>query len=313
MSEQVNSKKKDILLQVGTNEVEFLEFGIAGQRLGVNVAKIVQVLVLKNLQLTRLPGSEGYFLGTISVRNKSIPTFDLRKILGIETNEENFQGALVLLMEFNRKVNAFIVDSVYDIERISWSEFHPIEEMNIISSSDQCVIGTVTVEGRIILILDIEGLLERFDKSVSVGRNEHLVKSESSTLDRSKLQILYCEDSPVIRKMALQIFKNAGYADIKVFPTGAKGLDYLNGEHGKDIDIVVTDIEMPELDGLSFCKKIKSNKELSRLPVIFFSSLVNESLKAKCDAVKGDACYSKPEIHLVTDKIEQLYLASKAK
>lgn len=306
------SDKKRILLEVGTNEVEFLEFGIAGQKFGVNVAKVLQVLVLKNLKLTKMPGSDEYFMGTLSVREKEIPTYNLPKILGIESKPEGPQGSLVLLMEYNRRVNAFVVDSVNDIERVSWEEFNPIEEVDKLSTGEPSVIGTVTIKDNIVLILDMEAVLERFDTSVSIKNYEQFVSREEKT-DRSAVRLLYCEDSPVIRKMTLSILNNAGFTNIEVFPTGAKGLDYLLSEKGKDVDVILTDIEMPELDGLSFCKSVKSNPNFSKIPVVFFSSLVNDSLKAKCLAVQGDACFSKPEIHLVSDAIEELYISSKEK
>lgn len=103
----------------------------------------------------------------------------------------------------------------------------------------------------------------------------------------------------------------AGYTQILSFPTGADGLRFLKSESGKDIDLILSDIEMPELDGLALCKSVKNDQTLAKIPFIFFSSLINEQMREKCKGVKGDACFSKPEVHLVADAIDELCHVSK--
>lgn len=302
-------KERKILLEAGTNEVEFLEFGIGNERFGVNVAKVLQILVWKSQKITRLPTADQAFLGTVSVRNTSIPAFDLGAVLKIPPAEGSADSQLLILMEFNQRINGFVVDTVYDIERISWNDFRPFDDMKF-GTVEPCVIGTVTVENRIIMVLDMEALLERLDHSVSIETRRELVKP--AMVDRSQIRVLYCEDSPFIRKLTLSVLTEAGFSQIVAKNSGAEGLGYLQTlDADQGVDIILTDIEMPVLDGLAFCKAVKQIPNYSKLPVIFFSSLITEQMKAKCMSVKGDACFSKPEVHMVAEAIEKLYLETK--
>jgi two-component system chemotaxis response regulator CheV len=70
--------------------------------------------------------------------------------------------------------------------------------------------------------------------------------------------------------------------------------------------LILSDIDMPELDGLALCKAVKANPNFNRIPFIFFSSLINDQMRAKCDIVKADAAFCKPEIHLIVDCIDSL-------
>ncbi len=310
MASQIdNSRGKGILLETGTNEVEFLEFTVSGQHFGVNVAKVTQALVWKDQKLTKLPHSESYFLGTVSFRKKHIPVIDLRNYLDLKGPEQTFEKQLLLVMEFNQRSNGFIVDSVEEIQRVSWDRFVPFSE-TAYGESEPCVTGTVTIEDRVIMILDMEAMMARVDTSMSVENYAKDIK-EKGTVDRSKIRILYCEDSPIIQKVTLKTLNEAGFSNVKVFSTGKGGLDYISEKGTADIDIILSDIEMPQLDGLALCKAVKSNPQWEKVPFIFFSSLINEQMKVKCESVKANAAYSKPEIHLIVDSIEKLYADSR--
>lgn len=301
-----DAKKKGILLEVGTNEVEFLEFSLAEQHFGVNVAKVTQILVWSNLHLTTLPTSDKVFLGTVPFRGRCIPVWDLAQMLNLEGKRAPFDRQLFLVMEFNRKTNGFIVDGVFNIERISWNHFVPITG-NTLLGADDGVVGTVNINDRIVLILDMEALVAQVDPETSV---KHFASQVTSGNERNRetLRLLYCEDSPLVRRVALQVLGEAGFKNIVAVPTGAQGLRYLQGPEGKSVDIILSDIEMPELDGLALCKSVKSDPELAKVPFIFFSSLISDQMKTKCAAVKGDAWFSKPEIHLVADAIDKLFV-----
>ncbi|MDZ4784654.1 MAG: chemotaxis protein [bacterium] len=300
---------KGILLETGTNEVEFLEFTVCGQRFGVNVAKVTQALVWKDQKVTQLPGAEYYFKGTVPFRKKHIPVIDLKTYLTLPGESVSFDKQLLLVMEFNQKTNGFLVDGVEEIQRVSWDKFVPFSEISV-CEGEPCVTGTVTIEDRVIMILDMEAMMASVDSSMSV---ENFAKQidVNEKIDRSSVRILYCEDSPIIQKVTVKTLNTAGFKNIKVFATGAKGLNYLQENSAKDLDIILSDIEMPELDGLAFCKSVKSHPEWSKLPFIFFSSLINDQMRLKCESVQGNASFSKPEIHMIVDAIERLYKKSK--
>jgi two-component system chemotaxis response regulator CheV len=297
-------KSKGILLESGTNEVEFLEFVIGNQNFGVNVAKVTQALVWKDQELTKLPQASSYSLGTVPFRKKHIPVIDLKSYLGIYEQAANPDKQLLLVMEFNRKSNGYVVDGVEEIQRVSWDKFVPFTDTAYVQG-DPCIIGTVTIDNRVIMILDMEGMMAQLDNSLSMQNYAKEIQP-TEVFERSKVRILYCEDSPIIQKITTKILLESGFQDIKVFNTGQAGLEYLMEPGNGGVDIILSDIEMPQLDGLALCKIVKNHKEYSNIPFVFFSSLINEQMKKKCDALKADAAFSKPEINQIVSSIEAL-------
>jgi two-component system chemotaxis response regulator CheV len=304
MNNKNGLKSKGILLESGTNEVEFLEFVIGNQNFGVNVAKVTQALVWKDQELTKLPQASSYSLGTVPFRKKHIPVIDLKSYLGIHEQAVNPDKQLLLVMEFNRKSNGYVVDGVEEIQRVSWDKFVPFTDTAYVQG-DPCIIGTVTIENRVIMILDMEGMMAQLDNSLSMQNYAKEIQP-TEVFERSKVRILYCEDSPIIQKITTKILMESGFQDIKVFNTGQAGLEYLMESGNGGVDIILSDIEMPQLDGLALCKIVKNHKEYSNIPFVFFSSLINEQMKKKCDALKADAAFSKPEINQIVSSIEAL-------
>ncbi len=301
-------KEKGILLDAGTNEVEFLKFHLDNQCFGVNVAKVIQIVAWREIKHTRVPEQHPSLIGTALFREHTIPVYDLRKLLGRPEQSVSFEGRidtrLLLVCHFNRKTYGFLVDSVSGIDRVSWNQFAPMTQDTYFAET-QSVVGTVVLDDQLIMILDFEAIMSMVDPDVSAERfSDNL--SGNSTFDRSKVKVLYCEDSPTVRKIALDVLLKAGFSDVVTMKNGLDGWKFLNTEPGKEIDVLVTDIEMPQMDGLTLCKTLKAKPEFAKLPVIFFSSLVSEEMKIKCQSVNGDAYFSKPEVHLVATAIDQL-------
>ncbi len=301
----MNNGRKGILLESGTNEVEFLEFTVGGQNFGINVAKVTQALVWKDQELTVLPNLQSYQLGTVPFRKNHIPVIDLRAFLGLGGEPANREKQLLLVMEFNRRSNGYVVDGVEEIQRVSWDKFVAFNESSIMQG-DPSIIGTVTIDGRVIMILDMEGMMAQLDRSVHMNTYASKVQ-DAKEYNRADVRIVYCEDSPIIQKMTTKILKEAGFTNLTIFPHGRGGLVHLVNTGGDEVDIILSDIEMPQMDGLSFCKSVKSMADTCSIPFIFFSSLINEQMNRKCEAVGADAAFSKPEIHIVVDAIDELY------
>ncbi len=305
-----NNGRKGILLESGTNEVEFLEFTVGGQNFGINVAKVTQALVWKDQNLTVLPNLQSYQLGTVPFRKQHIPVMDLRSYLGLTDVPVNPDKQLLLVMEFNRKSNGYVVDGVEEIQRVSWDKFVAFTESGVMQG-DPCIIGTVTIEDRVIMILDMEGMMAQIDNSVHLNTYASQVQP-TEEYNRSDVRIVYCEDSPIIQKMTAKILREAGFTNVTIFPNGRGGLLHLLTTGGDEVDIILSDIEMPQMDGLSFCKSVKSMADTCNIPFIFFSSLINDQMKRKCDLVKADDAFSKPEIHTIVDAIDRHYKRFKA-
>jgi len=306
---KANRSDKGILLDVGTNEVEFLEFGVANQRFAVNVAKVFQVVPWSGLMFRELPLSSPGTIGTVLYRDEFLKAYELRTLLGITGTEAPEERKLLLIAHFNCKTYGFRVDYVHGIERMSWTQFSPIDGGGGGGASgmpESFVIGTLKLEDRLVLAIDFEAIMTKLDPGQSVESHGSKVTT-SKELDRSQVHVLYCEDSPTIRRIASAVLRNAGYTNVFIAETGKEGLEYLNSDAGKTVDIILSDIEMPEMDGLTFCKTVKSQPETGSIPVVFFSSLISDQMRTKCESVSADAWFSKPEIDKVVPCLDDLY------
>ena len=293
----------NILLESGTNEVEFLEFLVGGEHFGVNVSKVSQSLVLKNLQVTQLPRMNSHVLGTVYFRNTPISVIDMRALLGITGTPANKDTQLLLVMEFNRRINGFVIDSVLGIRRVTWQNFVPLD--TCIDQGDQkTVTGTIAIEERLVMILEMEQLMARIDPSSTFVNPKET--PEEFTKNREHVSIVYAEDSPLIRNFTIQKLKEAGFSNIASFSTGAQALEHVMSTDANGIDIILSDIEMPEMDGLTFCKRCKTQESTKKIPFIFYSSMINQQMTAKCESVGGDRAFSKPDVPLIMPAIDEL-------
>lgn len=298
----MSQTKHQILLESGTNEVEFLLFQVGVQRYGINVAKVRQILLFDPASLAVIPKQLPEILGLMKFRDKTISIVDLRMHLGTPAANEENPRPLLMVTEFNQRTTGFIVDAVHRIERCSWKQFEPIGDTTL-NSSNGSVVGTVSLKDGIVVILDLETTLSIIDPSSSIENSNNEIASGS--IDRSKISILYCEDSAIVRKMLTKTLSEAGFQRFHVFSTGQEGLDFLKSPSCPPIDIIVSDIEMPQMDGLTFCKHVKSDPKVSAIPFVFFSSMIDEQMEKKCRSVGGDGAFSKPQLNRIVDAIER--------
>lgn len=297
------SSHKGILLESGTNEVEFLLFQLGAQRYGINVSKVCQILLFDASKIATVPKQGSDVVGLMTFREKSISVIDLRAHLQISRVDGSLNRDLLLVTEFNQRTTAFIIDSVDRIERCDWSQYEPITD-TVCNNGSSTVVGSVTLKDGIVVILDLESVLSTIDPSMDMTNFE--AKIGPGSIERSDVSLIYCEDSPLIQKVLLQTLKRAGFNKIKVFNTGADGFEYLKNASPDSVDIILSDIEMPKMDGLTLCKNVKQIDGFQKVPFVFFSSLINEQMETKCKQVGGNACFSKPQIHLIVSAIEEL-------
>lgn len=290
--------QKKILLESGTNEVEFLRFGMSGQLYGVNVAKVRQVIVFEPAKLCALPDLPEYILGNLNCRGECIPIVDLPKLFKMKPTEQ-LTPRLLLILEFNRTVIGFVVDTVDRIIRSSWKDFVPAEhQLALVKSS--AVVGTLMNGEEMTPILDVEALLGELLPSASM---ESQLELDSSDLTKAtqQLRILICEDSAVVRKVLISTLSKAGYNDIVTFGTGLHGFEYLSATPKPEVDVIISDIEMPMMDGLTLCRQVRQMNDWRSTPFFFFSSTVSPEMREKCRSVGGTEAFAKPEIIRLVD------------
>lgn len=306
-----------ILLHSGTNEVEFMEFYLAGRSYGVNISKVVRVVSLKETPVTALPEAPPGIAGAIYDQDKPLKLINLRFALGVTGPETDPSRQLVLVARFNQTTTAYIIDGIQKIHRTSWERFQPLEAT---FGASPYLSGTVQMDDRIVLILDFERLLLDFTTPVEAA--EEVAPEESIRDARARLHIVYAEDSAVVRRHTTNVLHNAGFTNLEVFDNGQTALEFLlkrredcaraGRDLREDIQLVLTDIEMPRLDGLTLCRRIKESGGAGIPAVVVYSSLINDEMKRKCKSVGTDRELSKPHGNDIIDVIDELCLATPA-
>jgi len=304
-------EKQRILLESGTNEVEIAEIVLSGQRFGVNVAKIREFIPYEGIKVSRMPGSHPSILGVFLLRGKSIPFIDLVTHLNLpKSTQESWQ--VVVVTEFNNMVNAFYADEINRIHRVSWSEFKPLNQF--LADNSPQITGSISLEGNEVLILDLEHIIgEIFPESI-INYDEEVFSQKPVLEKREEAHVIFAEDSAIIRYQITNILEKVGYNKLSAFDNGLAALQAIKeykrqaDENSEDIrkyiTLVITDIEMPQMDGLSLCRQIKQELGL-KIPVIMFSSLINEQMARKCEAVGADAFVTKPETEALIDLMDR--------
>jgi two-component system chemotaxis response regulator CheV len=310
--------KNEILLESGTNEVELAEFFLGKRSYGVNVAKIREFVPYKKGSVTKVPNAPPSMIGMLLLRGKTIPLIHLKQNLELDDNTIS-ERPVVLVTEFNTVVNGFLIDSISRIHRLSWSDIKPLNP--VLSQHAHRITGTVHIDKREILILDLEYIIGQLfpDKMASLNIYENQVndtKNLSIQEKRNQYPIVIADDSGMIRKLIFNALKSEGYQNVRDFDNGLSAFNYLIDSKQKAeaskcpikdlVSVVVSDIEMPQMDGLNLCKRIKDDTVLSKIPVILFSSLINEQMVIKCKRVGADRQITKPEMKKMIAYVDEV-------
>ncbi|MGE7622031.1 chemotaxis protein [Viridibacillus sp. NPDC096237] len=298
-------ESQGILLESGTNELEIVEFEVGSNKFGINVIKVKEII--QPIPVTFIPHAHPHVEGIIQLRGEVLPVVDMKKVLGLSGAFNEQQKYIVA--EFNRQRVVFHVDNVTMIHRISWNQIEKPTDMYQGGGSQ--VIGVIKQEDLMLLLLDFEKIMVDInpDSGISVESVKKLGDRQ-----RSEKKIVIAEDSPLLRKLLHDTMHEAGYMNIEFFENGKDALDYLlaladkENDISKAVQLVVTDIEMPQMDGHHLTKQIKTHPVLSKLPVIIFSSLITDDLRHKGDQVGAEDQISKPEIAELILKIDQYIL-----
>lgn len=298
-------KNTGILLESGTNELELLEFIVGDQHYGINVAKIRELCPYQTP--TPVPNSHEFIEGIFMPRDMLITVIDLSKALGMP-NPGNTDGDMYIITNFNRLHTAFHVQKVVGIHRVSWEDIAK-PDSTIGATGRGIATGIAKVDGKIIIVLDFEKIVSEINSETGLKLSEIDAMGERA---RHDCPILLAEDSPLLLEMLKKCLTRAGYTHLIPTTNGQEAWNMLNrlmddgAVIGEDISCVITDIEMPQMDGHRLAKLIKSDSRFEGLPVIIFSSLVNEEMKHKGEALGVDAQLSKPEIGKLVNQLDLL-------
>ncbi len=296
----------NILLESGTNELEILEFVVGENRYGINVAKIREIL--QYTPAVPVPNADPCIEGIFMPRDEVITSISLSKVLNLPESDE-IKNDLYIVTYFNNTNAAFHVHSVVGIHRVSWEEvLKPDATLN--GQGKGVATGIVKLDGRLIVLLDFEKIIADISPDTSLKVSDI---DELGFRQRSTKPILIAEDSALLSKLLQDCLKKAGYSNLIVNMDGQEAWEKLtelnkDGKITEKVKLIITDIEMPRMDGHHLTKLIKSDDKMKSIPVIIFSSMISDELIVKGKSLGADAQITKPQIGRLVGEIDKLIL-----
>lgn len=285
----------NVLLESGTNELEILEFTVDNRKFGINVAKIN--IILKYQEITPMPKSKDYIEGVIQMRDKIVTVIDLAKYLGLNVRESSAKDTIIVTY-FNNVYSAFHVHDIDGIHRISWKNIGKPDK-NIYGGDDGLATGITNINDNLVTILDFERIV--FDINPETNMQYTAAETMEKSID-SEIPIFIAEDSPMLLNVILKTLSSAGFKNLKTFENGEELWHYLNQQNDNNLvlsdycKIVITDIEMPQMDGHHLLSNIRKSEAFEELPVIIFSSITNPDMRLKGESLGATEQITKPEI-----------------
>lgn len=299
------TKNAEILLESGTNELEIMEFTIAGELFGINVAKVREIMTARPVK--PMQKSHDDIEGIFKPRDQVITVINLPKYLNLPESSDPVKD-IFIVTNFNNLHFAFHVHTVVGIDRISWTKMQKPDRI-IYGGEEGVATGIAEFEERLITILDFEKIVAEISPQIGIQYSD-LDKLGART--RSEDTILVVEDSMLLSKMIIESLHRSGYVNTVKTDNGQEAWDFLTeAKHDGDpiekhVRCIISDIEMPLMDGHRLTKLVKEDPVLKKLPLILFSSLINEEMKRKGEQLGADAQMSKPEIAGLVSLVDQL-------
>ena len=270
---------------VGENRLELLLFRLNGKQIyGINVFKVKEVLQCP--KLTTMPHSSPVVRGVAHIRGGTIPILDL----GLATGDrpiENINECFVIITEYNRRIQGFLVKGVERIVNMNWSDIQPPPKGLL---HDNYLTAVCQVDKHMLEIIDVEQILSEVaptKQDISTG-----IVTDSVQENAKQHHILIVDDSSVARKQIKRCMEDVGFATT-VLCDGREALEYLQNiaDDGGDVTtefaMVISDIEMPEMDGYTLTTRIRNDSRLSDLFILLHTSLsgvFNEAMVKKVGA-----------------------------
>lgn len=296
----------NMLMQNGANEVELLEFTVGTNNYGINISKVSEIM--QDCVITPIPNAPEEVEGVFIPRDTLITVIDLHKVL---KTERTGGKSTFIVCRFNNMNVAFRVSSVRGFQRILWKDINDAPAVAGNGSSTSIATGVAKIENRIIMILDFEKIMA----DVS-GTADPIGTVQMPPIADRDAKLIIVDDSPFLRRKTENAMRELGFTNITSFANGSDALDYLmTRKSSSDIlseaACVISDIEMPKMDGIELTKRIRSDPVLQRIPVILFSSLIDDRMEEKCRDAGAQAQFSKPDTNELASAL--INLVNKAK
>ncbi|MEI7968183.1 MAG: chemotaxis protein [Betaproteobacteria bacterium] len=296
----------------GTNKLEILLFslgtdGRTGRRetYGINVFKVREVM--RSPEITRAPDMPSAVEGMVSLRGVLVPVIDLAKYSSIPVESP---PNIMVVTEYNGRTQGFLVEAVDTILRLDWAAMRVPPEMLVSNLGGLVTAVTELPDGRLVMMLDVEKILAETARQ----DDDHLFQTITS-IDQTTKVVLFADDSPVARKQIQRTLDAMGVRYISAVNGGQawQELERLCSVSVAArrpltdfVNVILTDVEMPEMDGYMLTKQIKSDARTMKLPVIMHSSLSGMQNQQLGKSVGVDDYVSKFEPQKLADTITRL-------
>jgi len=271
---------------VGQNRLELLLFRLNGSQLyGINVFKVKEVLQCP--RLTVMPKSSQVVRGVANIRGGTIPILDLALATGRHALRD-IANSFVIITEYNTKVQGFLVHSVERIVNMNWESIHPPPKG---TGRDHYLTAVTRVDNQLVEIIDVEKILAEVAPT-SEDISEGVLDADTQARAVSK-RVLVVDDSSVARKQLVRCLETVG-VEVLALNDGRQALDYLQqmveagGHPGSDLLMVISDIEMPEMDGYTLTAEIRHDPRMQDLHILLHTSLSGVFNQAMVKKVGAD-------------------------
>ncbi|MFF2414384.1 chemotaxis protein [Bacillus safensis] len=298
--------KQEILLDSGTNELEIVKFEIGANQFGINVMKVREII--QPVEVTVIPHSHQDVEGMISLRGEILPVINLFSFFNVESDQSEQEKYIVT--EFNQRKFVFHTGTVSQIHRVSWEEIEKPTALN--QGMDRHLTGIIKLDEKMIFLPDYEKIIYDIESASGVD-TYHMFDGEKDERRTGK-KLYVVEDSPLLMRLLTNELTEAGYKNIVTFEDGKQAYDHVMDLVSKgisvteEIDMIITDIEMPKMDGHRLTKLLKDNPLTNSIPILIFSSLITEDLRHKGETIGADDQISKPEIHQLIEKVDHFII-----
>ena len=295
--------KHEILLESGTNEIEIMKFTIGGNLYGINVAKVREIMI--SAPVKPMPHAHPAVEGIFKPRDAVLTVVDLPKYLGDE-REKNPKD-IFIVTNFNKMFIAFRVHTVDRISRISWTDIQKPDK-TVSGGAESVATGIAQCDGELVTILDFERIVAEIAPETSIQMSE---VEQLGPRERNDKPIWVAEDSILLSKMIEDSLRKANYVNLHMFSNGLELWESLSalpqdGTLERDVALIITDIEMPQMDGHRLTKLVKDHPRFQEIPLIIFSSLISEEMRIKGRQLGADEQLTKPEIGHLVDVMDHL-------
>ena len=295
--------KHEILLESGTNEIEIMKFTIGGNLYGINVAKVREIMI--SAPVKPMPHAHPAVEGIFKPRDAVLTVVDLPKYLGDEREKD--PKDIFIVTNFNKMFIAFRVHTVDRISRISWTDIQKPDK-TVSGGTEGVATGIAQCDGELVTILDFERIVAEIAPETSIQMSE---VEQLGPRDRNDKPIWVAEDSILLSKMIGDSLRRANYVNLHMFSNGLELWEALTalpqgGDLTRDVALIITDIEMPQMDGHRLTKLVKDSSRFKEIPLIIFSSLISEEMRRKGRDLGADEQLTKPEIGHLVDVMDHL-------